>query len=168
MCTKICKICKIEKNCEDFHKMKKGIYGVRTSCKECRKIEKQDYVSREYVKVKNQEYYQEHKEEIRIRTNKHRWTLNGQYHEYKKSAKKRNILFGLTQKECELHFNSICYYCGDSFIGLGMDRVINSIGYNSDNVVSCCYKCNIMKHTNSKEGFIEHMEKILNNLKGKK
>ena len=155
MCTKICKICGVEKPCYEFHKMKNGLHGVRTSCKECRKIEKQEYVSREYVKEKNKQYYQEHKDEIRERTNKHRLTLNGQYHEYKKSAKKRGISFELTQENCEPYFNSNCYYCGDSFIGLGIDRVENTLGYELNN----------MKHTSSKTDFIKQMEKILNNLK---
>lgn len=165
MCTKKCKICEIEKPCDEFHKMKKGLFGVRTTCKECRKIEKQDYNAREYVKQKNKKYYLEHKDEIRERTNKHRLTLNGQFHEYKKSAKKRNIEFELVQEQCEPFFNTNCYYCGDKFTGLGMDRINNSIGYKLNNIVPCCYRCNIMKHTSTEHDFIKHIEKILTNLK---
>lgn len=167
MCTKKCKICEIEKPCGEFHKMKKGLFGVRTTCKECRKIEKQDYNSREYVKIKNKQYYLEHKDEIRERTNKHRLTLNGQFHQYKKSAKKRGIEFELTQKECEPFFNSNCYFCNDLYDGLGMDRLDNAIGYKLNNIVPCCYRCNIMKHTSTEDDFIKQIEKILNNLKNK-
>jgi len=166
MCTKICKICEKEKDCDDFHKMKKGLYGVRTTCKECRKIEKQDYVAREYVKTKNKQYYLDHKDEIRERVSKHRMTLNGQFHQYKKSAKKRNIDFQLTQNQCEPFFNCRCNYCGDSYHGLGMDRIDNSLGYFVNNIVPCCYTCNIMKHTHSQINFINHIEKILKNVKG--
>lgn len=165
MCVKKCKVCEIEKSFDEFHKMKKGLYGVRTTCKECRKIEKSEYLKKDYVIEKNKKYYQEHKEEIRERVKKHRWTINGQYHEYKKNAKKRGLDFELTQKDCEPYFNTNCHYCGDEFIGLGMDRLDNSIGYKLENIVSCCYKCNIMKHTNSKEEFLQHIKKILNNIK---
>lgn len=161
MNTKICKVCKVEKSCDSFHKMKKGLYGVRSSCKDCRKIEKQDYLSREYVKQKNKLYYQDHKNEIRERTNKHRWTLNGQYHEYKKSAKKRNLDFELTQSDCEQFYNKCCYYCGELYTGLGMDRVDNNIGYKLGNILSCCYTCNLMKRTLSVSNFFEHIKKIL-------
>lgn len=165
MCTKKCKICSIEKTCDSFHKMKKGLHGVRTVCIECRKEEKREYMSRDYVIEKNKKYYQDNKEVIRERTNKHRKTLNGQYHEYKKSAKKRNIQFELTQTECEPFFNSSCHYCGDIYEGLGMDRLNNKIGYSLNNIVPSCYRCNIMKHTSSKDEFIKQIEKILENLK---
>ena len=167
MCIKKCKICEIEKPCDNFHKMKKGLFGVRTTCKECRKIEKEEYQSRDYVIEKNKKYYLDNKETIRERTNKHRKTLNGQFHEYKKSAKKRGIQFELTQTECEPFFNSSCYFCNDSYDGLGMDRLNNTIGYKLNNIVPCCYRCNIMKHTSTEDEFIKQIEKILNNLKNK-
>lgn len=164
MCIKKCKVCGIEKKCEEFHKMKKGLYGVRTSCKECRKIERLEYKSREYVKEKTKRYYQEHKEEIRERTRKHRFTLNGQYHEYKKSAKKRGIEFELIESDCLPFFNSYCYYCDDQFSGVGIDRLDNNVGYKIGNLIPCCYRCNIMKHTSSEKEFIDQIKKILNNL----
>lgn len=167
MCTKKCKICQIEKFCDEFHKMKGGLNGVRTSCKECRKIEKEEYQARDYVIEKNKKYYQEHKTEIRARTNKHRFTLNGQYHEYKKSAKRRNITFLLSESDCIPFYNTICYYCGDKTNGIGIDRLDNKIGYEMDNLVPCCYRCNIMKHISSKDEFLSHIKKILFYLGGK-
>lgn len=167
MCKKVCKICGDEKSCDDFHKMKKGLNGVRTTCKLCRKIEKEEYQSRDYVIEKNKKYYQDNKETIRERTNKHRHTLNGQYHQYKKSAKKRGIEFNLLELDCLPYFNGLCYYCNDKFTGVGIDRVDNSIGYIKTNLVPCCYRCNIMKHTSSKIEFINQMKKILNNLETK-
>ena len=67
MCTKKCKICQIDKPCDEFHKMINGLYGVRTTCKECRKIEKEEYQSRDYVIEKNKKYYLDNKEAIRVR-----------------------------------------------------------------------------------------------------
>lgn len=164
MCTKICKICKIEKSCDDFHKMKKGLMGVRSTCKECRKEEKKEYLKRDYVIEKNKKYYLEHKKEIRDRCNKHRFTLNGQYHEYKKNAKRRKKDFNLSEEDCKPFFNGVCYYCGEEYNGLGIDRIDNEIGYVLTNLVPCCYRCNIMKHTSSKTEFIERLKLILKHL----
>jgi len=164
MCDKKCKVCKIEKPCSEFHKMKNGSNGVRTTCKECRKIEKEEYLSRDYVIEKNKKYYQDNKTEIRERTSKHRFTLNGQFHEYKKSAKKRKINFEIVETDCQPFFNSICDYCGDNYNGLGIDRLNNDIGYVLGNLVPCCYTCNLMKRTATKNEFINHIKKIMNNL----
>jgi len=76
---------------------------------------------------------------------------------YKKSAKKRDILFELA--ECDfrdLIFNP-CEYCGSppenkmsGFVGKyqGIDRIDSSLGYFWDNVVPCCGKCNAQKNNN--------------------
>lgn len=84
--TKICKICKIEKPYSEFHKMKGCIGNVRNTCKECRKIEANEYNSLDYVKEKNKKYYQDNKIEIRKRLKNHQYSLNGQFHDYKKRA----------------------------------------------------------------------------------
>jgi hypothetical protein len=94
----------------------------------------------------------------------HYWTLNGQYHQYKKRAKKDNILFELTQNDCIAFYKTNCYYCGDQINGLGIDRVNNEKGYVLNNVVPCCSKCNFMKHVLSKVDFISHIMKIIKHL----
>jgi len=45
----------------------------------------------------------------------------------------------------------------------GIDRVDNSRGYESGNVVSCCGVCNMLKHVLSKEEFLARIEKIYKN-----
>jgi len=165
MNTKICKVCKIEKDYSEYHKIKHGLGGVRTVCKECRKIEKDEYLSRDYVIEKNKDFYQKHKAAIRLRTNRHYWTLNGQYHNYKKSAKKRNLEFNLTEQECIPYYNTTCIYCGNQITGLGIDRVENDRGYAKDNIVPCCSICNFMKHHLTKDEFLNHILSIVNNLK---
>jgi superfamily II helicase len=42
MNTKICKVCKKEKDYSEFHKSKLCVGGVRTTCKECRREEKKN------------------------------------------------------------------------------------------------------------------------------
>lgn len=167
MCKKICKICGDEKSCNDFHKMKGGLHGVRTSCKKCRKLEKEEYKTRDYVIEKAKKFYQDNKVKIRERTNKHRHTLNGQYHEYKKSAKRRGLSFNLCELDCLPYFNTSCYYCNNTIKGIGMDRVDNNIGYELTNLVPCCYRCNMMKHTSSQFEFLDHIQQIILNLEKK-
>ena len=76
---------------------------------------------------------------------------------------------------------SNCYYCdgiGDSKFGdynynneiltyTGIDRKDNNKGYIIDNCVSCCKRCNFMKHTLTKFEFIEHINKIYEYQKSK-
>jgi hypothetical protein len=46
------------------------------------------------------------------------------------------------------------------FIGNGVDRVENSLGYSVDNCVACCKICNWMKLTLSVDEFKAHVIKI--------
>jgi hypothetical protein len=163
--TKICKICHIEKDYSEFHKMKKCIGGVRTVCKECRKEEKKEYRSRDYVIEKQKTYYQDHKVRIRKYLNEHYWSLNGQFHNNKRRAKRDNINFELTEKDCILFYNADCTYCGNKIKGLGIDRIDSKMGYTLNNIVPCCSKCNFMKHVMSKEEFIKHIIQIVKYLK---
>lgn len=80
------------------------------------------------------------------------------YGGYKSDAKKSNREFSLTIDEFISIVNSDCYYCGTppfqdrgnktkSVIKPlnGIDRVDNTRGYTSDNVVPCCVYCNKAK-----------------------
>lgn len=73
---------------------------------------------------------------------------------YQYQAKERSIDFSLSYEESVILFNSLCFYCGTKTFKNGIDRVKNSLGYESENVVSCCSKCNRMKSDWSYESFI--------------
>lgn len=164
MCKKICKECNIEKKCDDFHKMKSGLHGVRNVCKECRKKEKNEYFSRPEVKERNKRYYQEHKHEMRDRLNVYYWTLVSQYHQYVKMAKKKGRSFDLSKDECKEYYNTNCFYCGEEYKGLRMDRIDSAKGYEKDNVRPCCWSCNFMKNNLSEEEFYIKLKKIISHL----
>src|ERR1035441_4723406 len=118
--------------------MKKGLFGVRNTCKECRKLEKEEYILRPEVKARRKKQYQETKHLMRERLNVYYWTLTSQYHQYKKSAKKHNRDFTISKEDCEIYYNSSCYYCGEEYIGLRIDRIDSSVGYVKDNLRPCC------------------------------
>lgn len=90
---------------------------------------------------------------------------------YISSALTRKYPFDLSEEEF-LHITSKnCYYCGDEpreyangIIQNGIDRVDNSEGYNIDNVIACCTKCNLMKGTFDNDvDFKNHAKKIIQN-----
>lgn len=160
MNTKICKRCQQEKPFSEFHKMQKSSTGIRNTCKQCRKIEKQEYSSKAEVKQKAAENYQKNKHLMRDRLNKYYWTLVSQFHQYLKSAKKRKIEWSLSKEDCELFYNKECHYCSSTYPALGIDRVDNTKGYTIDNCVPCCKKCNWMKRDMTKEEFIYQIRQI--------
>ena len=98
--------------------------------------------------------------------------INMLYYKYKKSAKNRNYSFNLTKEEFVKLINKDCYYCGqspnniqhDKFHGdyqyNGIDRVDNTIGYISSNVVPCCKWCNIAKRDRTVEDFYSWIKAV--------
>tara|TARA_B110000503_G_scaffold22355_1_gene34485 strand:- start:2370 stop:2969 length:600 start_codon:yes stop_codon:yes gene_type:complete len=103
------------------------------------------------------------------------------YERYKSSAKKRNIVFGLSRCDYESIIKNNCYYCGSKpelkqpkrkigdLVGVpvpynGIDRIDSNIGYEINNCVSCCTRCNYMKSDMDVSLFTEHILKIANHL----
>jgi hypothetical protein len=104
------------------------------------------------------------------------------YEQYQSGAKSRNIEFKLSKEDYIEIIKENCFYCGDSppikqphrgknyYVGVpiqynGIDRVDNSDGYNKENCVSCCTRCNYMKSDLDLSSFTEHVLKIANHLK---
>lgn len=101
------------------------------------------------------------------------------YYGYKRDAAKRGHEFMLTIDQFKKLTSSECFYCGTApssragdirnngfYIFNGIDRVDNSIGYDTENVVPCCKRCNGMKSDTSKQDFLEHILKIVKRQKG--
>jgi 5-methylcytosine-specific restriction endonuclease McrA len=95
--------------------------------------------------------------------------FNSLYCSYKYRATKKNYNWGLSKEDFRLLTSSNCVYCGrlpeqiykhnDSSYGgytyNGIDRKNNSRGYTLENVVSCCWKCNLAKGSMSEQEFIQ-------------
>ncbi len=101
--------------------------------------------------------------------------LNSINCEYKRSARRRNIEFTLSEKEFKKLIKDNCYFCGQSPINLmrskggnmlynGIDRIDNSKGYIIDNCVTCCKVCNLAKGTTDIESFKSWIVRVYNHL----
>jgi len=86
---------------------------------------------------------------------KPRWDI------YKNKANKQGVPFELTKEDWERLVKGDCEYCKRSpTMWFGVDRVIPGEGYIIDNVVSCCYDCNIDKYVNDVETTLKRNEQI--------
>ena len=96
---------------------------------------------------------------------------------YKNGAEKRNLNFSLSIEECEDLFKGNCHYCDKEpsqvikvescfgeYIYNGIDRVINEKHYSTNNTVSCCRQCNERKGALACDEFLNHVDRIYNNL----
>ena len=92
---------------------------------------------------------------------RHNRSISGIFSHLKFSAKKRNIEFKILKDKFVIWYNNqqkICYYCGRSIeetkndIGLNsknyrlsIDRKNNTEGYELNNIVLACNRCNNIK-----------------------
>jgi hypothetical protein len=90
---------------------------------------------------------------------------------YQNHALERGLAWQLSYQEfCDIT-SQACYYCGMSpqnksktgdtygdFVYNGVDRVDNTQGYLSGNVVPCCKTCNWMKNQFTKDEFLTHIQ----------
>lgn len=91
----------------------------------------------------------------------------------KQSAKRRGYSYSLTRGQVKKITQKNCAYCGSppsniiksnssagDYVCNGLDRVDNTRGYELDNVVPCCTKCNLAKRVMSTEEFFDWIKKI--------
>ncbi len=85
---------------------------------------------------------------------------------YQIEAKLRNLTFSIPKELFVEMLQQNCYYCekipqpaglyfGKRIFYNGIDRVDNDIGYELDNIVTCCKTCNIKKKATSKSMIIK-------------
>lgn len=93
--------------------------------------------------------------------------LNAVVTDYKKSSKRRGLNFSLEDEDFLNLIFQDCFYCGRKPSNSqtdrggrelpqynGLDRVNNAIGYQRDNVVTCCRWCNEAKRAKTTEEFL--------------
>jgi hypothetical protein len=117
-------------------------------------------LNRDKIRIRKNKWEQTNKIARNIKRNK-RTGPNISYKKYKYGAKTRNHPFLITLDEFKLFWQKPCTYCGDPIQHIGLDRVDNSIGYELNNIVSCCSVCNRMKMTLNKDVFLKQCLKIV-------
>ena len=94
--------------------------------------------------------------------------FNALFRKYGIEASRRNLIFSLSREEFRTLLTSNCHYCGrlpqqvyktsgtsSQYIYNGVDRIENSKGYDSSNVLPCCKICNFMKMKLSYRDFLD-------------
>lgn len=102
-----------------------------------------------------------------------RAALNCTFGAYKKGAQIRNLPWNLTKEEFFKLTQKACTYCGaepanrrksqstaPDFIYNGVDRLKNKKGYEPENVVTCCRRCNKFKGSMDIDEFKALVSKI--------
>jgi hypothetical protein len=101
-------------------------------------------------------------------------SFNHLFDKYKRGASSRKYPFTLTKEEFRSLTSNNCVYCGSSpktkmttrtflgnYIYNGVDRKDNSLGYTTDNSVSCCRLCNKAKSNTDYTTFMAWLDNIV-------
>jgi hypothetical protein len=126
------------------------------------------------VKRYNAEYYQTHRQDLIDAQKRYRQghteeikhnnqASKGRYRTYKKSAKRRELIFTLTLEQFTDITNNTCTYCDQFSKGkefTGIDRLVNTEGYNLANCIPCCDVCNFMKSDMTVSEFLGHIHAV--------
>ena len=81
--------------------------------------------------------------------------------QYKSIAKRKGVTFDLTKENWEKLVRGDCKYCKRSpSTQFGVDRVMPSLGYVLDNVVPCCFDCNLDKFEDDVDTMMVRNERI--------
>lgn len=92
---------------------------------------------------------------------------------YIRHAEERDLTWALTDAQVDELFSANCHWCDEppsnigkrkrnngDFKHSGIDRVDNTLGYISSNVVSCCFVCNSMKRDFPESLFLDRVRRI--------
>ena len=100
----------------------------------------------------------------KLHNNKYAKSPKGKYFRYRIKAQERGFGFSLNLEEFTHLLGLNCHYCGIEKAD-GVDRKDSKYGYTKENSLPCCWTCNCMKKTYAYEFFINHINKVVNNLK---
>lgn len=165
MITKKCSKCNKEKPLSDFHKDKKGKFGVRSDCKDC-------------VSKRHNQYSQEKYSNWKKKHQKQGTVIYWNYRARKVNERAlniHNVKTKITGEELFNKFNSnakICYYCG---VDITHDKchiehknsMYNGGENHINNIVFSCGKCNLTKNNKSDVEFFNYIKTLYFNLKDK-
>ena len=112
--------------------------------------------------------WSKHKKDVHRRyILKLRGTPKGRWVRFKSNLTARRHGINITFEQYLQFWQKPCSYCGSEIKTIGLDRVDSKKGYNMDNIVSCCIRCNMAKNNIPVEEFylwIKQLVKFQNNL----
>jgi len=99
------------------------------------------------------------------------------YKKYKRSAKRRGIVFAITLQQFADITDRDCAYCGNgpqdhvinqnlTVVASGVDRIDNAKGYSVANCISACKLCNTMKSTRGDDVYIKQCLRVAKHQRG--
>jgi hypothetical protein len=147
----------MEKDISLFHKDRSSSDGYSHRCAEC-SIEQQ---KKPNIVASRKKSYFKNIDKFRERTRIWEKTIRGKYCKYRKGALKRNLLFNLSEEEFSKYWKKPCSYCGSNIETIGIDRIDNNLGYDINNIISCCELCNWMKRDMTQQEFYNRCNKIV-------
>lgn len=95
--------------------------------------------------------------------------LNIVLYSYRDNAKRRNLIWALTDEQATQLVLGSCHYCGlepsildNKLSGKfnGIDRMHNGPTYSLGECVSCCSQCNIAKMNRTYEDFMAYLQRV--------
>lgn len=107
--------------------------------------------NKEYLNSYRKEWRQNNPDKSKASQGKYYRTDKGRFNAAQNAAQKRGKSFNISFERYRQIISEPCYFCnnelGDkSTTGSGLDRIDNAIGYESNNVKSCCWTCNKIKN----------------------
>lgn len=165
-----CTKCSEWKNFDEFRRSTTSGYadGYHTWCLSCEKVYKKDTRQHQLLTKR-----------IDYARNRDRWvvyqkkalggdarkkyvkTVRARWNGMKARARRRNMSCTISFEEYAEIMKQDCFYCNgkldDVSIGAGLDRIDNSKGYESGNVLRCCRVCNTTRMANHTVDETKHM-----------
>lgn len=88
--------------------------------------------------------------------------------QYRLRDKKKGLICDIDNKWLQDTItNGKCFYCGDTR-RLGLDRIDNTKGHTKDNVVVCCYDCNVARANNFTHKEMQLLGETIKKIKDKR
>lgn len=165
---KTCTICRLILDEARFPTLRRnGKPTIQTAhCKECEKARIRSWRKKNPHKVSEQQKRRTDSGRAKQSTRRWRQAYPDKYRllQYKSRAKRKG--YTITEEVCEKLlelFHQPCCYCGSAPSPLnGVDRIDSSIGYEINNIVSCCEECNLAKLDRPLDQFFEWIRRVHN------
>lgn len=149
MATKLCVICNVQKNEDDFYKSQRGRKCIECVLKKAKEYKKNRRLNPEVKKI----------ERIKQKERRVRLWQNTLIHDSKRRGVENTLTVDDVNKIYETQ-NGLCYWfniplipsnCSKHPQQPSLDRLDRTKGYTKDNVVLCCYSANIGRNDNDVE-----------------